>query len=70
MPILKILKHLSSYYTNIKAMLYNIKGIYYAICTKIYVSVKLSTHRAKVIELELIILILRLFIFTTLRNLI
>ena len=35
-----------------------------------YVSVKLSTHRAKVIELELIILILRLFIFTTLRNLI
>lgn len=37
------------------------------------VSVKLSTHRAKrakVIELELIILILRLFIFTTLRNLI
>ena len=37
---------------------------------KFYVSVKLSTHRAKVIELELIILILRLFIFTTLRNLI
>ena len=35
-----------------------------------FVSVKLSTHRAKVIELELIILILRLFIFTTLRNLI